>query len=137
MLFLVFYFILFFVLIFQGTHVAGEVKSPLGTVPEEVGQASLASARWGLLLIGTGFLGLIIGLLGFHWTGLVALRHALHGPGPRRPGPLRLVGDLLGPQGRIHRQAHRHGRTRPPLNHQVNAKRRPGGPPFLWNGKKN
>jgi amino acid transporter len=76
MLFLVFYFILFFVLIFQGTHVAGEVKNPLGTVPEEVGQASLTSARWGLLLIGTGFLGLIIGLLGFHWTGLVALRHA-------------------------------------------------------------
>ncbi|GLH68071.1 hypothetical protein [Geothrix edaphica] len=77
MLFLVFYFILFLVLIFQGTHVAGEVKSPLGTVPEEVGQGSLASARWGLLLIGTGFLGGIIGLLGFRWTGLVALRHPL------------------------------------------------------------
>ncbi|HEY3271938.1 MAG TPA: hypothetical protein VGJ89_12075 [Geothrix sp.] len=77
MIFLVFYFILFFVLIFQGTQVAGEVKSPLGTVPEEVGQSSLASARWGLLLIGTGFLGLIVGLLGFHWAGLVALRPAL------------------------------------------------------------
>ncbi len=77
MLFLVFYFILFFILIFQGTHVAGEVKNPLGTLPEEVGQNPLASARWGLLLIGTGFLGLIIGLLGFHWTGLAALRHAL------------------------------------------------------------
>ena len=79
MLFLVFYFILFCVLIFQGTHVAGEVKNPLGTVPEEVGQASLASARWGLLLIGIGFLGLIIGLLGFHWTGLVALLLDLFG----------------------------------------------------------
>src|SRR5512133_1502313 len=76
MLFLVFYFILFFVLIFQGTHVAGEVKNALGTVPEEVGQASLASARWGLVLISTGFLGLILGLLGFHWPGLMALRHA-------------------------------------------------------------
>ena len=35
MIFLVFYFILFVVLIFQGTHVAGEVKTPLGTLPEE------------------------------------------------------------------------------------------------------
>src|SRR5512133_4309035 len=74
MLFLVFYFILFFVLIFQGTHVAGEVKNALGTVPEEVGQASLASARWGLVLISTGFLGLMLGLLGFHWPGLMARR---------------------------------------------------------------
>ena len=77
MLFLVFYFILFFVLLFQGTHVAGEVKNPLGTVPEEVGQPALASARWGLLLISIGFLGLILGLAGFRWTGLVALRPGL------------------------------------------------------------
>lgn len=74
MLFLVFYFILFVVLIFQGTHVAGEVKTPLGTLPEEVGQNPVASARWGILLITVGFLGSFLGLLGFRAPGLAALR---------------------------------------------------------------
>ena len=77
MLFLIFYFILFSVLIFQGTHVAGEVKNPLGTLPEEVGQTATASARWGLALIGTGLLGVVVGLAGFRWTGLAALRTPL------------------------------------------------------------
>lgn len=77
MLFLVFYFILFAILIFQGTHVAGEVKNPLGTVPEEVGQTPLASARWGIVLIGLGLLGTLVGLASFSWAGLVALRHPL------------------------------------------------------------
>lgn len=77
MLFLVFYFILFAVLLFQGTHVAGEVKTPLGTLPEEVGQAPVASARWGVALIGTGLLGLLGGLASFRWAGLVAARPAL------------------------------------------------------------
>ena len=77
MLFLVFYFILFSILIFQGTHVAAEVKHPLGTLPEEVGQNPLASARWGVVLIGTGLLGVLVGLAGFRWAGLAALRHGL------------------------------------------------------------
>jgi len=77
MLFLVFYFILFSILIFQGTHVAAEVKDPLGTLPEEVGQARIASARWGLALIGTGLLGVLVGLAGFWWTGLTAIRTPL------------------------------------------------------------
>lgn len=77
MLFLVFYFILFAILLFQGTHVAGEVKTPLGTVPEEVGQAPVASARWGILLIGLGLLGTLVGLASFSWTGLAALRQPL------------------------------------------------------------
>ena len=81
MLFLVFYFLLFSVLIFQGTHVAAEVKNPLGTLPEEVGQSPLASMRWGVLLIGTGLLGVIAGLAGFHWTGLAPLRPGLMGLG--------------------------------------------------------
>jgi hypothetical protein len=77
MLFLVFYFLLFAVLTFQGTHVAGEIKTPLGTLPEEVGQAPVVSARWGIVLIGVGLLGAIVGLLSFRWTGLAALRPAL------------------------------------------------------------
>lgn len=77
MLFLVFYFILFAVLIFQGTHVAAEVKNPLGTLPEEVGQAPVASARWGVALIGMGLLGTLAGLASFRWTGLAAARPAL------------------------------------------------------------
>lgn len=81
MLFLVFYFLLFTVLTFQGTHVAGEVKTPFGVLPEEVEQSPVASARWGIVLIGTGLLGAIIGLLGFHWTGLASLRPALFAVG--------------------------------------------------------
>lgn len=77
MLFLVFYFILFLILIFQGTHVAGEVKTPLGTLPEEVGQNPVAAARWGVLLIAVGFLGSVAGLLGFRSPALAALRPAL------------------------------------------------------------
>lgn len=77
MLFLVFYFILFAILIFQGTHMAGEVKTPLGTVPEEVGQTPVASVRWGIVLIGLGLLGTLLGLASFSWTGLAALRHPL------------------------------------------------------------
>lgn len=74
MLFLVFYFILFAVLLFQGTHVAGEVKTPLGTLPEEVGQNPAASARWGILLITVGLLGALLGLLGFRSPALAAMR---------------------------------------------------------------
>jgi len=74
MLFLVIYFLLFLILIFQGTHIAGEVKTPLGTLPEEVGQNPVASARWGILLIGVGFLGAAMGLLGFRSSTLAAVR---------------------------------------------------------------
>lgn len=81
MLFLVFYFILFVVLIFQGTHIAGEVRTPLGTLPEEVGQNPVAAARWGVALILVGFLGTIAGLLGFRLPALAAVRPALFGLG--------------------------------------------------------
>jgi hypothetical protein len=76
MIFLVFYFILFVVLIFQGTHVAGEVKTPLGTLPEEVAQNPVSAARWGILLIAIGFFGSSVGLLGFRFPALAALRLA-------------------------------------------------------------
>ncbi len=81
MLFLVFYFILFVVLIFQGTHVAGEIKTPLGTLPEEVGQNPVAAARWGILLITIGFFGILAGLLGFRSATLAAARPAFFAVG--------------------------------------------------------
>jgi hypothetical protein len=81
MLFLVFYFILFVVLVFQGTHIAGEVKTPLGTLPEEVGQNPVAAARWGVALILVGFLGAIVGLLGFRFPALAGIRPSLFGLG--------------------------------------------------------
>ncbi len=77
MLFLVFYFTLFVVLVFLGTHIAGEVKTPLGTLPEEVGQAPVAAARWGILLIGVGFFGAALGLLGFRSPAVAAIRPAM------------------------------------------------------------
>ncbi|GLH73874.1 hypothetical protein GETHLI_23760 [Geothrix limicola] len=77
MMFQVFYFVLFLVLIFQGTHVAGEVKTPLGTLPEEVGQNPVAAARWGILLITVGFFGGIAGLLSYRAPAVAAARPAL------------------------------------------------------------
>jgi hypothetical protein len=79
--FLVLYFVLFVVLIFQGTHVAGEVKTPLGTLPEEVGQNSVSSARWGILLITTGFFGSALGLLSFRSQALASARPTFFGMG--------------------------------------------------------
>lgn len=76
MLFLVFYFTLFVILVFQGTHLVGEVKTPLGTLPEEIGQNPVAAARWGVLLITIGFLGSALGLLGFRYPAMTALRPA-------------------------------------------------------------
>jgi uncharacterized protein YacL len=77
MLFTIFFFLLFTVLVFLGTHVAGEVKNPLGTLPEEVGQAPVAAKRWGILLIAVGLLGALLGLMGFQNPGLAKLRPAL------------------------------------------------------------
>lgn len=81
MVFLTCYFLLFVLLICQGTHVASEVSTPLGTLPEEVGQHPVASARWGILLITTGFFGVAAGLVGFRSPALAALRPGLLGVG--------------------------------------------------------
>ena len=81
MLFLVIYFLLFLILIFQGTHIAGEVKTPLGTLPEEVGQNPVASARWGVLLI---------------WVGSSEPPWAFWGSGPRLVAALRPLCFALG-----------------------------------------
>ncbi len=81
MIFQVFYYLLFTVLVFQGTHLAGEVKTPLGTLPEEVGQNPVAAARWGVTLILTGFAGILLGLLGARTPALAAARPACFGLG--------------------------------------------------------
>lgn len=77
MLFLVFYFILCAVLVFQGLHLASEVKSPLGTLPAEVGQAPEPSRAWGGLLMAYGTLAAILGLAGFASPSLAPARPVL------------------------------------------------------------
>lgn len=77
MLFLVFYFLLAAILIFQGLHLAAEVKSPLGTVPEEVAQKPAPSLGWGRALMGLGTVNALVALAGFQWERLVALRSGL------------------------------------------------------------
>ena len=63
MLFLVFYYLLAAVLIFQGLHLFAEQSEPLGTVPEEVAQARPVSERWGGYLMAYGVLMALCGLL--------------------------------------------------------------------------
>ncbi len=65
MLFLVFYFILCAVMVFQGLHLASEVRDPLGVLPAEVAQAPESSRAWGGLLMGFGGLAAVFGLAGF------------------------------------------------------------------------
>ncbi len=74
MLFLMLYFILSAILVFQGLHLAAEVTSPLGTLPEEVAQDRQASRAWGGLLMGYGALSAVIGLLGFAYPDLAPAR---------------------------------------------------------------
>ncbi len=63
LLFYVFYYVLASILLFQGLHFASEITAPLGTLPEEVGQAPTPSLRWGSFLVAYGTLSLVIGLL--------------------------------------------------------------------------
>lgn len=51
MLFLMFFYVLAAVMCFQGMHLLGEVSTPLGTLPEEVGQAPAPSRTWGAYLM--------------------------------------------------------------------------------------
>ncbi len=60
---LMFFYILAAILIFQGLHLFGEVAQPLGTVPEEVGQAPAVSHRWGSYLMTYGALMVLFGAL--------------------------------------------------------------------------
>jgi len=59
----IFYFIVSSILLFQGLQLLGEKKSPLGTVPDEVGQ-SLEPSEWtGVFLITWSSLSIIVGLV--------------------------------------------------------------------------
>lgn len=81
MLFLVFYYVIFAVLIFQGAHLVGEVKNPLGTLPEEVGQSAEKATRIGRALIGLGALGVLVGLLALRNPALAKAQRGLFGLG--------------------------------------------------------
>jgi len=77
MLFLVFYFILCAILLFQGLHLASEIKSPLGVLPEEVAQAPRPSYAWGSYLMAFGGFSALFGLLGFAWPFFLPMRPVL------------------------------------------------------------
>lgn len=77
MLFLVFYFILSAVLVFQGLHLAAETTSPLGTLPGEVAQERHASRGWGGFLMAFGAFSALIGALGFAYPGVAPARPVL------------------------------------------------------------
>ncbi len=81
MMFLVFYFILSAVLFFQGLHLSGEVTQPLGTLPEEVGQAPEPSKKWGAFLMTYGTLATLVGLAGFVSAFFLPARPAVFGLG--------------------------------------------------------
>ncbi len=81
MLFLVFYFILSAVLLFQGLHLSGEVDTPLGTLPEEVGQGPEPSRKWGAFLMTYGTLAALVGLAGFQWPFFLPVRGPVMGLG--------------------------------------------------------
>lgn len=77
MLFLVFYFLFCAVLVFQGLHLASEVRTPLGTLPPEVAQAPEPSKAWGGLLMAYGAFAALVGLAGFISASAAALRPVL------------------------------------------------------------
>lgn len=68
MLFLVFYYVLAAVLIFQGLHFYGEHTQPLGTVPEEVGQEKSSSGVWGGYLATYGGLMVLCGVSSHYYA---------------------------------------------------------------------
>ena len=77
MVFLIFYFILSAVLVFQGLHLAAETTSPLGTLPEEVAQDRPTSRGWGGLLMAYGAFSALIGALGFAYPDMAPARPIL------------------------------------------------------------
>ena len=70
MLTYVFTFLAASVLLFQGTQLLGEIKSPLGTVPAEVALPAGSAHRWGERLIGFGSFTLAMGFLSFPYPSL-------------------------------------------------------------------
>lgn len=81
MLFLVFYYLLAAVLIFQGLHLYAEQTQPLGTVPEEVGQERTPSDRWGGYLLTYGILMTVCGLLSHAYSYFVPALGPIRGIG--------------------------------------------------------
>ena len=65
MLAYVFLFIAASVLVFQGVQLVGEIKNPLGVVPNEVALPGRVAHRWGERLLGIGCLTMLLGFLSF------------------------------------------------------------------------
>lgn len=77
MLFLLFYFLLCAILLFQGLHLSAETRTPLGTLPPEVTQDPQTSRGLGGLLMAYAGLAALLGLGGFASGALAAARPAL------------------------------------------------------------
>jgi len=65
MLTYVFLFLVASALLFQGVHLVGEIRNPLGTVPAEVALPENLQRRWGERLITFGLLSMLLGFLSF------------------------------------------------------------------------
>jgi hypothetical protein len=70
MLAYVFLFLAASILVFQGTHLLGEIRGPLGAVPNELALPERAARRWGERLLGFGGLTMLIGVLSFPFHSL-------------------------------------------------------------------
>jgi len=71
MLTYVFLFLVASVLLFQGLHLVGEIKNPMGTVQQELIFPERVARRWGERLMGFGGLTMLLGFLSFPFQSLV------------------------------------------------------------------
>ncbi|HOD33407.1 MAG TPA: hypothetical protein PKO12_08010 [Holophaga sp.] len=76
LLFYVFFYLVAFVLMAQGSQALGEVREPIGVVPGEVAQKPGPAQAWGGALVGLGVLDTLVGLLShaYGWHGTFPLR---------------------------------------------------------------
>jgi pilus assembly protein TadC len=65
MLTYVFLFLAASALLFQGAHLVGEIRNPIGTVPAEVALPEKSQRRWGERLFTFGLLSALLGFLSF------------------------------------------------------------------------
>lgn len=63
MLFYAFFYLVAALLLFQGVHLLGEQRDPMGVVPAELALPAGAARVWGRLLVGVGLVGLVCGLV--------------------------------------------------------------------------
>ena len=71
MLTYVFIFLSASILLFQGLHLLGEIRDPVGSVPAELALPERAARRWSERLMGFGGLTMLLGFLSFPFQPLV------------------------------------------------------------------